>query len=48
LGLSAFYVIITDGDAQLTEALDSTFPEVQRQRCIWHLNCNMATNITKL
>lgn len=40
-------VFITDGDQQLTDALDEYFPDVQRQRCVWHLNCNIITNIKK-
>jgi len=41
-------VFITDGDRQLTDALDEFFPNVQRQRCVWHLNCNLIANIKKL
>lgn len=40
-------VFITDGDQQLTDALDELFPRVQRQRCVWHLNCNLVTSIKK-
>ncbi len=40
-------VVLTDGDAQLARAFQTTFPEALRQRCIFHKAKNMIDYIKK-